>query len=157
MPLRICVSCHSPPKAFPEPLDWLEENCECHSIWGDYQGNCLNFWDGNIATAICYSILNFLLPYIFEICAVFAKVIVVQCGITICLLCNVIFSFSVNTDNKITIISRHVMLNMKIINLKHTYKFCMNFFVWLNLANMAVGQNFKVIYDVLTGDVYQHK
>ena len=80
-----------------------------------------------------------------------------QCGITICLLCNVIFSFSVNTDNKITIISRHVMLNMKIINLKHTYKFCMNFFVWLNLANMAVGQNFKVIYDVLTGDVYQHK
>lgn len=69
---------------------------------------------------------------------------------------DVIFSFSGNTDNQITIITRHVMLNTKIINLKHTDKFYM-IFCMVKPTVMAVGQNFKVMYDVFTGDIYQHK
>jgi hypothetical protein len=69
---------------------------------------------------------------------------------------NVTFSFSGNTDNQITIIARHVMLNRKIINLKPTDKFYM-IFCMVKPTIMAVGQHFKVMYDVFTADVYQHK
>jgi hypothetical protein len=69
---------------------------------------------------------------------------------------DVIFSFSGNANNQITIIARHVMMNRKIINLKHTDKFYMIFCV-VKPTLMAVGQHFKVMYDVFTADVYQHK
>jgi hypothetical protein len=84
----------------------------------------------------------------------FFKVIVVNVIQQYACCVSVIFSFSVNTDNKITIIhiARHVMLNTKIINLKHTYRIYM-IFCMVKPTNMAVGQNFKVMYDVFSGDV----
>jgi hypothetical protein len=87
---------------------------------------------------------------------VFVKVIVVNVIQQYACRVNVTFSSSVNTDNIITITARCVMLNMKIINLKHNYKFYV-IFCMVKPTYVAVGHNLKVMYDVFTGDVYQHK